>query len=96
MVAEHRDRMPEDEGVGPDLHLFENEPDDTLAIGELERVGGLVQFGEKAFQALRQRHVCFGVRQLRLEGGQLGFGGGFPLAQRRHPLPQLLDREQFA
>ncbi len=87
--------MPEHEGVGTYLHFLKDEPDDPLAIGERESVGGLVKLGEKAFKALGQRHVRLGVRQLRLEGDQLRFGRRLPLSQRRHALAQLLQREEL-
>jgi hypothetical protein len=87
--------MPEHEGVGPHLHLLEKEPDDALAIGQREGLGCLVQLGEEAFKALGQRHVGLGVRQLSLKGGQLSFGGGFLLAQRRHPPAQFFQGEEF-
>jgi hypothetical protein len=95
MVPGNRDRMPEHEGVGTYLNFLQDEPDDPLAIGEHQGVSGLVELGEKAFKALGQRHVRLGVRQLRLEGGQLRFGRRLPLSQRRHALAQLLQREKL-
>lgn len=86
--------MPEHEGVGTYLHFLQEEPDDALAIGELQGLGGLVEFGEKTFKALGQRHVRLRVGQVRLEGDQLRFGRRLALAQRRHALAQLLQREQ--
>ena len=95
MVPGNRDRMPEYEGVGTDLDFLQDEPDDPLAIGKRQGLGGLVELGEKAFKALGQRHVCLGVHQFRLEGGQLRLGRRFPLSQRRHALAQLLQREKL-
>jgi hypothetical protein len=86
--------MPEYEGVGTHLHFLQDEPDDPLAIGEREGVGGLVELGEKPFKALGQRHVRLGVYQFCLEGGQLCFGRRLSLSQRRHALAQLLQREE--
>jgi hypothetical protein len=74
MIPRNRDEMPEHEGIGTHLHFFQDEPDDSLAIDERERVGGFVELGEKPFQTLGERHIRLGVRQLRLEGRQLRFG----------------------
>jgi len=87
--------MSEHEGVGTHLHFLQDEPDDTLTFSKREGVGGLVELGEKAFEALGQRHVRLCVGQLRLESGQLGLDRRLPLAQRRHALAQVLQREQF-
>jgi hypothetical protein len=86
MVPRNWDRMPEHEGVGTHLHFPQDESDDPLAIGKREGVGGLVELSEKTFQALGQRYVRLGVRQLRLEGGQLRCGRRLSLAQRWHAL----------
>jgi hypothetical protein len=74
MVTGNRDGMPEDEGIGTHLHFFQDEPDDSLAIEERERVCCFMELGEKPFQTLGERHIRLGVRQLRLEGRQLRFG----------------------
>ena len=54
--------MPEHEGVGPDLDLFDDQPQDALAIGDPQGLRGLVELGEKAFEALGERDVRLGVR----------------------------------
>jgi hypothetical protein len=39
----------DDDGVRPDPDLFDHQPDDALAIGDLEGLGSIMELGEKAF-----------------------------------------------
>jgi hypothetical protein len=87
--------MPEHEGLGTDLHFLQDDPDDPLAIGERQSLGGLVELGEKTLKALGQRHVRLSVGQLRLESDQLRFGRRLALSQWQHARAQLLQREQL-
>ena len=44
--------MLDDDRVGPDLYLFDHQPQHALAIGHPEGLRGTVEFGEKAFETL--------------------------------------------
>lgn len=87
--------MPEHECVRAHLHLFEQEPDHALAIGDGKSVSRLAELVEKAFEALGQCHIGLCVDQFRLERGQLGRGRRLALSQWGHARAQFLQREQL-
>ena len=94
-MARERNRVPDDDRVGPDPNLFDHQPKHALTIGNLEGVGGIMQLAKKRFQALGQRHVRLGVEEVRLQGGKLGLDRGFSVAQERHACPELIERDQL-
>ena len=74
-VARERNRVPNDDRVGPDPDLFDLQPEHALTIGDLEGLGGVMELGEKPFQALGERHVRLGVEEVRLQGGEVTLRG---------------------
>ena len=92
-MAGERNRVPDDDRVGPDPHLFDHQPQHALTIGDLEGLSRILELGEKPFQALGERHVRLGVEAFGLQGGELGLEGRFSVAQGRQPRPELIERE---
>jgi hypothetical protein len=85
----------DDDGVGPNLDLFDDQPDHALPIGHPEGLRGIMELREKAFEVLGERHVRVGVEELGLQGGELRLDGRLALAQGRHPRPELVERDQL-
>jgi hypothetical protein len=90
VVVGERDRVLDEDRVGPNLDLFDDQPEHSLTIGNPEGLRGIMELGEKAFEALGECDVRFGVEELGFQGGELGLDGRLALAQGRHASPEFV------
>ena len=87
--------MTDDEPIIANEHVLDHQTDDALPLDDVKRVGGFTQSREKGQQRFRETQVRRSFSSL--------FGDRLPLrpqrtlalTQGRHPLAQLLQRQQF-
>jgi hypothetical protein len=87
-VADH-DRVIADE------HLLHDQAHDALAFKDIECVGGHAQPRRERRERLRQAQVCPTISGLFGDRVSLDAQRLLALAQWRHALPELLDRQEF-
>jgi len=83
-----------DVAVAADEHFADDEPQDALALVDVECVGGFGEPGEEP-KVFGELEVCLGVVQLGVERIELGGERGLAFAQRGHPGAQLLERDEL-
>jgi len=82
------------DGVVPHQNVFDHEPYDSLALCDIKRLSSTAQAGEERRESLRQSQEGCPIVGLVSDRLQLSTKRLFPLAQRRHALAQLLDRQE--
>jgi hypothetical protein len=82
------------DGVVPHQDVFNHEPHNALALSDTKRFGGTAQANEECCERLGQAQECSPVVGLVGDGLQLSTKPLFALAQPRHALPQLFDRQE--
>lgn len=87
--------MADNDGVVADQNLLDDEAHDSLALDDVKRIGGAAQSCEERRKGLCQAQEHGAVVGLVGDRLQLGAQCVLPLAQRRHALTQLLERDEF-
>jgi len=82
--------MPNDDGVLANENVFDDQAHDSLALQDVERVGGVVQPTEERRESLRKAQERGAIGSLVSDRLQFGTQHLFALSQRRHTLTQLL------
>src|SRR5712664_1794721 len=88
------DAVANGDGVVPHQNVFDHEPYDSLALCDIKRLSSTAQAGEERRESLRQSQEGCPIVGLVSDRLQLSTKRLFPLAQRRHALAQLLDRQE--
>src|ERR1700737_395291 len=88
------DAMANGNGVVPHQDVFDHEPHDSLALSDTKRLRSTAQAGEERCEGLRQAQECCPIVGLISNRLKLGTERLFTLAQCRHALTQLLDRQE--
>jgi hypothetical protein len=85
------------DGNGVDIYadFSDEQADDLLPLGEIERVGASAKLGAEVGQRFAQPEVAGLVGRGRLDGFALGLDGALLRPQRRHPRAEVLERDQF-
>src|SRR5229473_3898716 len=78
-----------------DEHLLDDQAHDPLPLDDVERIGGHSQTSQKRRERLGQAEVHRPFPRLFSDRLQFGPQCVFTLAQWRHPLPQLFQRQEF-
>jgi hypothetical protein len=89
-----RDAVTNGDGVVPHQNVFNHEPQNALALSDTKRFGGTTQASEECCEGLGQSQECSPVVGLVGDRLQLSAKRLFALAQHRHALPQLFDRQE--
>jgi hypothetical protein len=82
------------DGVVPHQDVFDHEPYDSLALRDIKRLSSTAQACEERRESLRQSQEGCPIVGLVSNRLQLSTKRLLTLAQRRHALAQLLDRQE--
>jgi hypothetical protein len=82
------------DGVVPHQNVFNHEPHNALALRDTKRFGGTAQASEECCERLGQAQECSPVVGLVGDRLPLSTKRLFALAQPRHAIPQLFDRQE--
>src|SRR5229473_524941 len=88
------DTVANGDGVVSHQDVFDYESYDSLALRDVQRLGSTAQAGEERRESLRQSQEGCPIVGLVSDRLQLSTKHLFTLAQRRHALAQLLDRQE--
>jgi len=88
------DAMANGDGVVPQQDVFNHEAYDSLALSDVKRFSSTAQASEECGESLGQAQECGPIVGLVSDRLQLSTERPFTLAQRRHALAQLLDRQE--
>src|SRR5712692_3879702 len=88
------DTVANGDGVVSHQDVFDYESYDSLALRDVQRLGSTAQAGEERRESLRQSREGCPIVGLVSDRLQLSTKHLFTLAQRRHALAQLLDRQE--
>ena len=83
--------MPNDDCVVADEDVLDDQAHDSLALQDVERVGGVAQPAEERRESLSQAQERSAIGSLVSNRLQLSAQRLFALSQRRHTLAQLLE-----
>jgi hypothetical protein len=81
-------------GIVSYLNVFDDEADDSLALGDTQRISSTAQADEKRGKGFRKTKESFPIVSLVGHCLQLSTERLFALAQCRHTLTQLFDRKK--
>jgi hypothetical protein len=88
------DAVTNGDGVVPHENVFNHEAYDSLAFSDIKRFSSTAQASEECCEGLDQAQECGPIVSLVSDRLQLHAEHLFTLAQRRHALPQLFDRQE--
>lgn len=88
------DRVANDDGVIRYENFLDQQANDALALGDVERLGTCAQACEEGRQALRQTQGGDALGRLVGDGPQLRFRALLAATQVRHTVAQFLQRQQ--
>jgi hypothetical protein len=89
------DAVPDGDLLPADQDVFDEEPQDALALCDAGATGAGSQLGEEAFQIISEFEVSLLVGELGVQGIKLAAQVSLAGAQVRHPGPQLIDGDQL-
>jgi len=78
--------MPDDDRVVADENVLDDEPDDSLALNDVKRVGGTAQAAEERGERFGQAQKRGAIASLVSDRLQFGAQGLLALPQQRHAL----------
>jgi hypothetical protein len=87
--------VADDDPIIANEHVLDHQTDDALPLDDVKRVGGFTQSREKGRQRFRETQVRRSFSSLFGDRLQLRPQGTLALTQGRHPLAQLLQRQQL-
>src|SRR6266581_4862755 len=91
----HGDAVADHDRVIADEHLLDDQSHEALPLENVERIGGYAQPNEKCRECLRQAQVGCSLTSLLGDRLQLDAQRLLALAQWRHPLSQVLQRQKI-
>src|SRR6266536_2249795 len=91
----HGDAVADHDRVIADEHLLDDQSHEALPLENVERIGGYAQPNEKCRERLRQAQVGCSLTSLLGDRLQLDAQRLLALAQWRHPLSQVLQRQKI-
>jgi hypothetical protein len=81
--------------VSADQDFADNEAQDALLFVEGEPVETVAEAGEETLERVGELEVGLGVVQFGVERVELGLDGALALAQGRHSVAQLIERDEL-
>lgn len=89
------DSVPDGDLLGADEDVLDEEPQDTLALGDLGCLGVVAELGEEAFEVVGELEVGITVGELGVQRVELAAQVALPGPQAGHPGPQFIDGDQL-
>src|SRR2546422_1666216 len=91
----NRNAVTNGDGIFAEQNVFNQESHDSLAFDDTKRFGSAAQASKECCEGFCQAQECSAIVGLVGDRLQLSTECLLALAQHRHALPQLLDRQQF-
>jgi hypothetical protein len=82
MVGRHGDRMVDGDYSGRSWDLFDHQPQQALAMQQIEGFANIVDLGQETLEALGEGDVGVSTQQLGVECGELALDGHLAIAER--------------
>ena len=89
------DAVPDGDLLRADKDVFDEEPQDALALWDTGATGAGSQLGEESFQVIGELEVGLLIGKLGVQGIELATQVGLAGTQVRHPGPQLVNGDQL-
>src|SRR5215471_1921790 len=90
----YRNAVADDDRIVADEHFLDDQTYDALPLDDVKGVRGFTQPREKRRERFRETQICRSFSRLFGNRLPLGSQGLLALTQWRHPLAQLLQREE--
>jgi len=87
--------VPDGDLFGADEHVFDEEPQDTLAVGGLRAFGVVAELGEEAFEVIGELEVGISVGDLSVQSGELAAQVVLAGAQIGYPGAEFIEGDEL-